>query len=48
MQIVESTDYFIIPIHLHGTKLKIFYPYQGKNIWVIKGLELANVTLHCL
>lgn len=48
MQIVEATDNLIIPIHLRGTKLKVFYLYQGKNIWVIKGLELANVTLHCL
>lgn len=48
MQIFEATDNLIIPIHLRGTKLKIFYSYQGKNIWVIKGLELANVTFHCL
>lgn len=48
MQIVEATDNLIISIHLGGTKLKVFYLYQEKNIWVIKGLELANVTLYCL
>lgn len=46
--IAESADDLITLIHLNETRLKIFYPYQGKYSWVIKGLKLVNVTPHCL
>lgn len=49
MQIVgESTDNLFIFIYLYETRLEIFYPYQGKDSWVIKDLGLVNVALHCL